>query len=659
MTGEKAGWLVSPIVNHPLGKKFKIHKLLMFIDYLKFFFSFFFLFFLPGFSVLYLILRPKLKISPIEYLIFSTGISLALVNLLVLVLNKFEIALNTSNIFNAILLLIALPLVASTFPAWQLFPSRKKNNKQSAKNLLKKLPSYLQLTKNQLLIASTLIFISFFITTNFLARDIVPNNTDLGHHMYWVKLIDKTEQLPAYDTSDVIVGEHIPFAVLTKLTGISVLSAFPVIFLAFISFISLLAIYALALRIFKSQTIAWSVFLFAGVFDAIADPLGKFVSGGVVGNILGNLFIPLILLATYLALVNKKSEVLALAIFLTGSLFYIHHLSAFLLLFILTAFALIYLGINLKHSPKILGSWLKLLLTPLPLIIIGLFITTISWIYLPHYLSNKAVTSVMQSPLKDTHQGVSLSGFISSTGDWRTILGVLGLAIFIFLSIKNKGFKKYSFALLSGWSLILFALSFFPQFFLVDLPSRRVANYLIFPLSITAGYGLIILLNKLKSNLNRQLFLTLLLAIVIALSLNGLGHSLKYFTHENQFGDAVQLYHASQYLDEKTIAEDTILKDHANLKADTWIKFFLLRGYNYILARTFDYKYEDPTKDRETCTRDMIVAPDSSRGKECYQETGTDYLILRKDIDNFFFDLSDNFSKIYSNDTTVIYKKHE
>ena len=304
-------------------------------------------------------------------------------------------------------------------------------------------------------------------------------------------------------------------------------------------------------------------------------------------------------------------------------------------------------------------NWLKLTLTPLPLIATGLFIATISWIYTPHYLSNKAVNSVLQAPLKDTHQGVSLTGFISSMGEWRIILGVLGLAIFIFLSIKNKRFKKYSFALLSGWTLILFALSFFPQFFLVDLPSKRVANYLIFPISIAAGYCLIVLLNKLKSNLNRHLFLTILLAFVIALSLNGLGNSLKYFTHENQFSDTIQLYHASQYLDEKTIAEDTILKDHANLKADTWIKVFLLRGYNYILARTFNYKYEDPTKNRETCTRDMIIAPDSSRGKECYQETGTDYLILQKDIDNFFFDLSDNFSKIYSNDVAVIYKKNK
>ena len=324
----------------------------MFIDYLKIFISFFFLFFLPGFSILYLILRPRMKISPVEYLIFSVGISLALINLLVLILNKFEVALNASNIFNAVLLLIVLPLVASTFPSWQLSSSQKKSSSQPAKKLLEKLPSYLQLTKNQLLIATTLIFISFFVTTNFLARDIVPNNTDLGHHMYWVKLIDQEEQLPNYDTSDVIVGEHIPFAVITKLTGISVLSAFPVIFLSLINFLSLLAIYALALRIFKNQNIAWSVFLFVGVFYAVANPLSKFVSGGVVGNVLGNLFIPLILLAVYLALANKKNAILALAIFLFGSLFYLHHLSAFLLLFILTAFILIYLGTILNVLQK-------------------------------------------------------------------------------------------------------------------------------------------------------------------------------------------------------------------------------------------------------------------------------------------------------------------
>jgi len=629
----------------------------MFFDYLKIFSAFLFLFFLPGFSILYLILRQKVKISPLEHFVFSVGISLALINFLLLFLNKIGVSLNSSNIFNATFLLIVLPFVISTFFSWHLSALFKKKKDPVLENIPDKTPSYLQLKKKQFFTAIVLICVSFFITTIFLREDIVPNNTDLGHHMYWVKLIVEEESIPEYSTSDVIVGEHLPFAALAKITGISILSAFPVILLASINFISFLVLYLLTLRIFKKQFIAWLVFLFSGVFYVALEPFGKFASGGVVGNVLGNLFILLILLALYLAFTKKRSELLALAVFLSGSLFYIHHLSAFLLFFILMAFGLIYLGINFKNLGKIIKKWSKLIFTPLSLLVIGFFIFNVGWVYLPHYISEQAVTSVVKNPLKESHQGVSLASFISSIGEWRVFLGMLGLVFFSIISFKSKKYKKYSFSLLFGWILILCFLSFFPQLFLVDLPSRRVVNYLIPPLSLMAGYFTVIFFKNLKNKLEPNLFLIILAAFTLAISLNGFSSSFKLFLSENQFEDAVQLYHASQYLEEKTSREDVILKDHANLKADTWIKFFFLRGYDYVLVRTFDYKYEDPTNERETCTRDMIIAPDSAEGKKCYQETGTNYLILRKDIDNFFFEFSDNFSKIYSNDSIVIFKR--
>ena len=112
-------------------------------DFLKLFLSFIFLFFLPGFSILYLILRVKARISSLEFFVLSVGTSIVAINSGVLFLDRLNIALNSSNLITAIFLLITLPLVVSTFPSLKVNPAKKekelaqKNNKEQKASMKK------------------------------------------------------------------------------------------------------------------------------------------------------------------------------------------------------------------------------------------------------------------------------------------------------------------------------------------------------------------------------------------------------------------------------------------------------------------------------------------------------------------------------------------
>jgi hypothetical protein len=89
-----------------------------------------------------------------------------------------------------------------------------------------------------------------------------------------------------------------------------------------INLLSVIAVTALAFRLAPALRInpehaALFVFLILGPLFALASPQTKFVTGGVVGNIFGNLFIPAILLLLYRGLLEKKPLSLAAGVFFT------------------------------------------------------------------------------------------------------------------------------------------------------------------------------------------------------------------------------------------------------------------------------------------------------------------------------------------------------
>ena len=67
-----------------------------------------------------------------------------------------------------------------------------------------------------------------------------------------------------------------------------------------------------------------------------------------------------------------------------------------------------------------------------------------------------------------------------------------------------------------------------------------------------------------------------------------------------------QTYQASEYLSQRALSEEQLLKDHIYLAGDTWIKLFFMLDYRYPLSRSYLRRYNDPVKPRETCSQCQI-----------------------------------------------------
>jgi hypothetical protein len=130
-----------------------------------------------------------------------------------------------------------------------------------------------------------------------------------------------------------------------------------------------------------------------------------------------------------------------------------------------------------------------------------------------------------------------------------------------------------------------------------------------------------------------------------------------YLEKKEKFDKTVETFRASEYLNEVVPEEDRILKDHIYLTGDTWVKNFLMRGYEEPLSRSYLKRY-DPINNRETCTRDMIAIPESEIGKECFKETRVRFIILRNGYDTHKFENSENFSKIFHTREVVIFERN-
>jgi hypothetical protein len=314
------------------------------------------LFFVPGWLILRVFFRKPNAFIPWETLIFSFGISLGWMDFLMIILGKYGLPLNVLTITLGILTSLIIFIIIAFFFHWLSPKSLDSKNDEQPNGRI-------AFSKKQSWLFITLIALTIFIKTVFLTHTVLPTATDLGHHMYWAKLISATGKLPSYakqeiitatngdhqitdpqPIADFIIGEHLPFASLNIFSGLDFFSAFPVTFLFLVNMLGLIVLSALALRfvsdlrspffsktIFTPQNIALAVLFFFGPLYTLASPQAKFVSGGVVGNTLGNFFIPLIILAYLRAAREKNSGFLALGFFLTFVLAYTHHLSMLIL----------------------------------------------------------------------------------------------------------------------------------------------------------------------------------------------------------------------------------------------------------------------------------------------------------------------------------------
>jgi hypothetical protein len=606
--------------------------------------------------------------SGIEEIVFGFITSLAFIDITMLILGRVGLPLSLSYIGGSILL---LTLIGGAI-LW--------TKKPLAGLTTEPVPAF---TKQGIRIFFVLFALTLFIRTIYLAPNILPTATDLGHHAYWSEMIRETKALPNYEKieivvdpatgtatvapprgiADFIIGEHLPLAFLSELSGLDFTSAFPILFLHVINLLSVLVVVALAFRVaqpfekdIRPEYVALFALLILGPLFALASPQAKFVTGGVVGNIFGNLFIPAVLLLFYRGLHERRSVFIAVGLFFAFILAYTHHLSTLVLAFILAGtIAITALGLMMSKR-DFLRDWLRLAFSPAVLsvlLIAGLFMSLLA---LPTYLDTAAIDSALGTPTKTTRTGLSFFQVSNSIGMGKVALGVFGLALAAF-ALRRRPIES---AFVIGWGSILLVMAMYPQFLFLDIPSSRIGSYLAYPLALAAAFALAWLTAALwqRATLPVSLRAITLATITVFLVGSGSFDNASSLTFKDRSRELVQTFAATEYLARHTDGE-MILKDHNYLSADAWMKLFFHRDYGYPLSRGLFGRYEEGGNRRERCTLAMISTPNTAFGEACYQTTGVRYLIVNPEYDRAQFEKSDSFTKLYTSQTATIFEKNE
>ena len=605
--------------------------------------------FVPGYFLLLAIFGKSQIISMLERFVLSFGLSIIVVDFIFFFYSKLGISLTR--------LSTLLGIAIFSLVCFGIFKLRHKKTEANEEN------SLFNFSKKEFALFLLLLFLTLFIKTIYLSGTILPTATDMGHHMYWANWLVTNHALPTYDgMPDFIIGEHIIFGAIAMIGNFSFLSAFPPMILLLIDIFSILAIFILTLRIFKNRNVAILTLFFVGVTFAISSPQAKFVSGGVVGNIMGNFLMPLTLYFYYRAFEFFQNEssfgmmekkFFALAIFTSFGLFYTHHLTSFIFLFIFSLLLVLFLLINFKEVQKILTTALKMFFSPQVFLVFLLCVIFFFFVFTPNYIKGGAVDTAVGAPSKATREGLTLNSLQSMIGEARLTLGLIGLLLLGFYYKR----KNFGYAIISAWAIMIFIMSSYPRLLFVNLPSDRIGNYLSYPSAILGAFGLFTIFDYLKTKSTKLIQVSFLL-IVVFISLDGLSDSASSITHANDSTELVQTFHASQYLDSKTTDTDVILKDHNYISADSWMKIFFMRGYKYPDSRGYFKRYQDSTKPREMCTLYMISSPNSSDAKTCFSETNTKFIMINPKYDSAQFKKLTNFNQIYVNNEIAIYYKN-
>lgn len=615
--------------------------------------------FLPGYFLLLAVFKKRTIIDPLERFILSFGLSIIVIDFIAFGLSGLKIPITR---LSSLLGIIGFDLIC------YLVYRFKKENGPTEKNDSK----LFVFSKNQTILILLLLFLTVFIRVAYLSGTVLPTSTDMGHHMYWSKWMFENHQLPTYDgMPDFIIGEHVIFGLIAILSGASFFSAFPPVVLFLVNMLGILSVFILTLRIFKSKTVAILTLLFLGAIFAVSSPQIKYVSGGVVGNIMGNFLMPLALYFCYRAFefmdlvpnspLKKEDcadsrKFLALAIFAAFGLFYTHHLTTFIFLFVMTFFVSIFLIMNFKRWKTVLQNIGKIVLSPEVLAAFILGILFFFFIFTPTYVNPSAVDTAVGTPSKATRAGLSLASIRSSVGEARFGLGFLGI-LFLFLS---KRFRNFGSLLLISWAVMIFVMATQPGWLFIDIPSDRIVTYFSYPLAILSAFCFFYVFNREKeagqiSNLVKSGFFIALGFVLIG----GISDSANALANKNSPSKMIQTFHSSEYLAQNTTSENVILKDHNYITADSWIKLFFMRGYKYPDSRGYFKRYEDPTKPREMCTLYMISNPSGKEARNCFEETKTDFIMVNPTFDKAQFDKLKNFNLIYNNPGVVIYYRKQ
>lgn len=613
--------------------------------------------FLPGYFLLLAIFGKSGKLSSLEKFILSFGLSIITVDFIFFIYHKADIIINKPASIAGIVIFLAI-----CYAAYKL-KNRKKtcNEKITAEDE----EDLFNFSKNQFILILLLVFMAFFIKTAYLSKTVFPSATDMGHHMYWAKWMADTGRLPNYEgMPDFIIGEHVVFGIIGILSGASFFSAFPPVILYLANIFSLLTVFILVLRIFKNKEVAILLLLFLGVLFAVASPQIKFVSGGVVGNIFGNVLMPLALYFFYRAFsgiaekprdgalneFNISKTFLSLAVFSTCGLFYTHHLTAFVFLFVFSFLVVFFLAVNFKKAKIIFLNIMRIVFSARVVGILFLCLIFFFWVFTPNYAQRSALDTAIGAPSKETRDGLSFYNIKGTAGEARVALGIFGLVL---LAVNYRR-ENFGYAIIASWTIMLWLMSTKPNWLFINLPSSRIGNYLSYPLAILSAYGFHFVFKK---NSHSPLIKAGFVIALVFVLISGISDSVLAFKNQNNTQNLAQTFNASTYAAKNTTSADVILKDHNYIDGDSWMKLFFNRGYKYPLSRGYFKRYEDATKSRENCTLIMISTPNSREASDCFLETGTNYIMVNPNYDGTQFKKLLNFNEVYASDEVVVFHK--
>lgn len=370
------------------------------------------------------------------------------------------------------------------------------------------------------------------------------------------------------------------------------------------------------------------------------------------------MFIPLIFYFFFRGILEKNSTFFSLGLLTSFGLAYTHHLSTFIFAFSLIFVLFFILLFGGKDFFSEIKKWLTLIFSPSVLAIIFLGIAFFFFVRMPGYIENQAVKTIVGEPSRSTKAGLSMAQIFATVGESRATLGIIGIILLFIFFKKNK----YQSALLTGWFLSIFIMSWKPTLLHIDIPSSRIGNYLILPLVLSGAFALnwiffdyLYTQKEDKHYLNKNWKLSAFLILVLYISISGFMSQAQSINPNKVNSKFIETFSVAKYLAQKTSAEDIILKDHNYVASDSWMKVFLMRDYNYPFTRSFLFRYDSPT--REQCTLRMIAEPKSSEAKKCFAETGINFVVVNPHYDSSQFSDSKEFWKVYSSDLIGTYYK--
>ncbi|MFA6973549.1 MAG: DUF1616 domain-containing protein [Parcubacteria group bacterium] len=624
--------------------------------------------FVPGYFLLLAIFGRSGALSRFERFAIAFGLSIVSVDFILFALSRAGVAITRLSTIAGIVIFSAICFAVYKISVIASIAKQSRDDRSEIAAVVT-LPrndnALFNFSKKQFALILLLLFLTLFIKVAYLSGTVLPTSTDMGHHMYWAKWMVVQQALPTYDgMPDFIIGEHTIFGAMALIGGLDFFSAFPPVVLLLVDLLGILTVFLLTLRIFKDKNVAILSLLFLGVLFAISSPQAKFVSGGVIGNLMGNFLMPLAFYFYYRAfsffgekreLGREEKKFLGMAIFTTFGLFYTHHLTSFIFLFIFAFLVVLFLALNYREAKNIITRVVRMFFSPevLPIFLTGLIF--FFFIFTPSYIEPSAVGTAVGAPSKATREGLSISALKSSVGEARLALGFLGILLLAYSYRK----KDFGFAVVTAWAVMIFVMSSVPQILFINLPSNRIGNYLSYPLAILSAFGLYAVFQKNTDSRQRgrTLFQASFLLIITFVLVNGLADSAASLTNKNEADLMAQTFHSAQYVAKTTSDKDIVLKDHNYINSDAWMKLFFMRGYKYPDSRGFFKRYEDPTKPREMCTLYMISNPGGADAQKCFSETRTNFLMINPRYDSAQFHKLQEFDQVYFGGNVAVYYK--